>query len=315
MIDRNTGTRVGRRLYLGWDVGGWLGKTDRLAAFVFGHSGALLRRISGKTVSLWKEFDGRKWTLEKFIRLLDPQFTLDRFDRVVLAIDVPLGMPQRFIRAVTSEISKVPEPEYNVERLLDARLAFRVTDRLIAKRFDVKPLSPSLDRLTNNGSKARAACAEFIRELPRMAVPPFRKDEPGQTRFVAIEVNPDVWWSEKWINFTSSCISESERAGDALNASTCALNALWYDLAVTGIAQGRFPLLPPVDPVATPESEIVAKILRPENLDEYDPEATPGDRDAILQEGWIYAPDLERVAAAPPAPAPESPGGSESPAP
>jgi hypothetical protein len=296
MFDRDTGTRVGRRLYLGWDVGGWLGKTDGLAAYVFGHSGSLLRAIPGRTVSLWKEFEGRKWTLEKFIRLLDPQLNLDRFDRVVLAIDAPLGMPQRFVRAVTSEIAKVPEPEYNVEKLAESRLAFRVTDRLIAKRFDVKPLSPSLDRATNNGSKARAACAEFIRELPKMAVPPFRKDEPGVTRFVAIEVNPDVWWSEKWINFSSQCIPEAERRGDARDAATCALNALWYDIAVSGIPSKRFPLLPPVDPVATPAPEIVAKILRPESYGEYEPEETPGDRDAIQQEGWIYAPDLERIA-------------------
>jgi len=311
MSERDTGTRVGRRLYLGWDVGGWLGKTDGLAAFIFGHGGTLLRRIPGKTVSLWKEYDGRKWTLEKFIRLLDPQLLLDRFDRVVLAIDAPLGLPQRFIRAVTSEISKVPEPEYNVEKIMEARLAFRVTDRLVARRFDVKPLSPSLDRATNNGSKARAACAEFIRELPKMAVPPFRKDEPGQTRFVAIEVNPDVWWSEKWINFTSSCISEKEREGDAGDAVTCALNALWYDIAASGLAKGRFPLLPPVDPVATPAPEVMPKNLLPENLGEYDSEATPGDRDAILQEGWIYAPDLERVAVAPLAAPPPPPGSPE----
>src|SRR5204862_529066 len=114
MIDRETGTRVGRRLYLGWDVGGWLGKTDGLAAFVFGHAGSLLSRIPGITVGLWEEFAGKRWSLEKMIRLLDPQLTLDRFDRVVIGIDAPLGLPVRYLRAVTAEIAKVPEPEYAI---------------------------------------------------------------------------------------------------------------------------------------------------------------------------------------------------------
>lgn len=295
-FERDTSTRVGRRLYLGWDVGGWLGKTDGLAAYVFGHSGGLLRRIPGKTVSLWKEFDGKKWSLEKLVRILDPQLTLDRFDRVVLAIDAPLGMPQRYVRSLQADIAHVPEPEYGIERLLDSRLAYRVTDRLVASRFDLKPLSPCMDRLTNNASKARAACAEFIRESPRFAVPPFRKDEPGATRFVAIEAYPAVWWTEKWINFTSSCIPEAERGtdGNIQDAATCALNAVWYDLSVSGIVRDRFPLRPPADPGDTPAPEIPARCLVPENLAEYDGGATPEDRDAVLQEGWIYAPDLGR---------------------
>lgn len=296
MIDRETGTRVGRRLYIGWDVGGWLGKTDGLAAFTFGHSGTLLRQIPGRTVSLWKELEGQRWSLERLLRLLDPMATLDRFDRVVLAVNAPLGVPARFTQAIQSDIARVPEPEYALERFADWRLAYRVTDRLVAKRFDVKPLSPSLDRLTNNGTKARAAIAEFIRENPKMAVPPFRPDVPGQTRMAAIEVHPAVWWSEKWINFTSACIPESQRGDDAnaLDATVCALNAVWYDVAASGIARGRFPLLPPVDPGATPAPEIVAKNMTPDLLREYEPEATEEDRAAIAQEGWIWAPDLLR---------------------
>lgn len=296
MIDRETGTRVGRRLYIGWDVGGWLGKTDGLAGYVFGHSGAMLRRIPGKTVSLWKELEGQRWSLERFIRLLDPQLTLDRFDRVVVAIDAPFGMPARFIRSIQSDIAKVPEPEYASDKVSDWRLAYRVTDRLVAKRFDVKLQSPCLDRLTNNMTKVRAALAEFIRENPKMAAPPFRPDVPGVTRIAAIEVVPAVWWSEKWINFTSSCIPESHRGDDkdALDASVCALNALWYDLAVTGITKGRFPLLPPIDPGTTPAPEVIPKNLVPESLAEYEPESTAEDREAIAQEGWIQAPDLVR---------------------
>lgn len=261
MIDRETGTRVGRRLYIGWDVGGWLGKTDGLAAYTFGHSGTLLRHIPGRTVSLWKELEGQRWSLERLLRLLDPMATLDRFDRVVLAVNAPLGVPARFTQAIQSDIARVPEPEYALERFADWRLAYRVTDRLVAKRFDVKPLSPSLDRLTNNGTKARAAIAEFI-----------------------------------WINFTSACIPESQRGEDAnaLDATVCALNAVWYDVAATGIARGRFPLLPPVDPGATPAPEIVAKNMTPDLLREYEPEASEEDRAAIAQEGWIWAPDLLR---------------------
>jgi hypothetical protein len=114
-LSRDTGTRVGRRLYVGWDVGGWLGKTDGLAAFVSGHGGGAVRRVPGQTVSLWKELGGSKWSLERFVRLVDPQSTLDRFDRVVLAIDAPLGMPARFTQGVSCEIGQVPPPEYAYE--------------------------------------------------------------------------------------------------------------------------------------------------------------------------------------------------------
>jgi hypothetical protein len=171
-----------------------------------------------------------------------------------------------------------------------------VTDRVVAKRFDVRPMSPCLDRLTNNATKARAAVAEFLRENPKMAVPPFRPDVPGSTRFVAIEAYPAVWWSEKWINLTSACLPEAAKLEDrnARDALTCALNAGWYDWAVSGMAGRRFPLLPPLDPAATPSPEILPRNLEPERLAEYDSEAAEEDREAIGREGWIYAPDAAR---------------------
>ena len=120
MIDRDTGTRIGRRLYLGWDVGGWMGKTDCFAAYVLGHGGSLMRRIQGQSFSLMKDFGEKKWTLENFARLLDPQIMMDRFDRVVLGIHAPLGLPARYLKSVQSGFANVPAPEYGLTQLLDA---------------------------------------------------------------------------------------------------------------------------------------------------------------------------------------------------
>lgn len=292
MFDRETGTRIGRRLYLGWEVGGWLGKADGFAAYVLGHGGSAPRRLHGRTVSIAKDLDGKRWSLENFARLLDPQLSLERFERVVLGINAPLGMPARFMRAFSSTIAQVPEPEYGIEKVMESRVAYRVTDRLVADRFEIKVASPCLDRLTNNSWKARAACAEFLRQEPRFAVPPFTRDNPATTRCVAIETNPETWWSKKWINFSSSSIQPDEWKDDdhVRDAATCAMNALWYDLSVSTLPATRFPLHPAPGPEDTPAPAIPAQCLVPENLAEYDPSATAEDREAIANEGWIYAP-------------------------
>ena len=73
---------------------------------------------------------------------------------VVAGIDAPLGFPADF-RALLLDPAAPPPAPHPGGACLDNRLAFRETDREIARRFPTKPpLSVSLDKLSNPATVA-----------------------------------------------------------------------------------------------------------------------------------------------------------------
>jgi hypothetical protein len=93
---------------------------------------------------------------------VEPLF--DAVERVVLAVDAPLGFPQEFVRSASAHIGSVrPMKGGPSEPFINNRLAFRETDRFVFEMVRKRPLSPSLDSLANNVTKARATLREATR--------------------------------------------------------------------------------------------------------------------------------------------------------
>jgi len=146
---------------IGWDAGSWLcsGRSqDALVAI----------SVSGKGIKpIGKPFVGRL-SVGKHARSVQKILTLLRVQvkkaiPVVICVDAALGLPLKAQRLFNHRYLRqtfVPPPERNH---LDNTFLFRVTDRFIAKRFGVKPLSVIGDRMGNPSSKALAAVSSLAR--------------------------------------------------------------------------------------------------------------------------------------------------------
>jgi len=218
-------------VYIGWDVGGWEGEADGLAALAWAGDGFL--RPLGRPVRL-----GLKPLL------CSSQFSVDtllecchagrEWERAVIAIDANLGWPLEFAALVSGNWT--PATQYLPAadgREIDNAFAFRFCDRVIHRLCGKKPLSATFDRLGNNCTKAMVGCRLLTAsECARVAV---AAGSPGPVTL--IEAYPALW--KTGARKASPPLDEAAAAlaqchlpppgSDQADALLCALTAACYD--------------------------------------------------------------------------------------
>ncbi len=181
---------------VGWDVGGWRGKSQALAIACWtpgqhhldwsspgcgvSQPFSLVKAGGLSLKALVGQVSGASWALVSATSA-----------RVVVAIDAPLGFPEAFVRFVSNPTAQELPTTHG-----ENRLAFRGTDRFVMQEYQsvlgTRPFSASLDALTHVGTVALAAVAA-LREAGYRLLP---QDESvsegarGRTRREAIEVYP-----------------------------------------------------------------------------------------------------------------------------
>jgi hypothetical protein len=158
---------------IGWDVGGWHGSGN--AVVVLRWAGGRMERVGAGCERLPRSVP----TLADFEAIVACR-------SVVVGIDAPLGLPTDY-RALVSNgtFTGCPDP---TAPFLENRLAFRETDRAIARRFPSKaPLSASFDKLGNPATVAMLYASAWTRGAgPRVG----RESSSGGDVPVVLEVYP-----------------------------------------------------------------------------------------------------------------------------
>lgn len=227
-------------LAIGWDVGGWAGKKQGLAAFIVRPGRTpelvappLVRRIGAHKGGI---------RLADFVALagVDTAAAIEDL-RLVIAIDAPLGFPKAFRDLLGGN----PEAGWRGGRQLENPYALRETDRHIEARFKL-PLSAPFDKLGNNATVAMHHVARW-RVEDGLQVPPF--DRPDGHQPAAIEVYPAIvrqsptgsrpdWYRE----LAGEWATRSDDAGDAV---VCAALALaWAHPYEWGLPRLQGPTVP-----------------------------------------------------------------------
>lgn len=250
-------------LAVGWDVGGWCGNKQAVAALRWDGGRA---DWLGKACCFTLADLPDDWGLNQLLRRAwkdGPEDALRHY-QVVLAIDAPLGFPTEFSDLLAG---RTPGPFAPDGREINNRLAYRETDRHVFTTFNKKPLSASFDKLGNNATVAMVHTRR-LRQQNELRVPPF--DEPDDSIATGIEVYPALVKQKRKRGDTeplpcNASVNEllppgSQPGSDECDACICALMALAYGHA------GRIPGLPRIEPVPPPLTE------------------------TIRREGWIYYP-------------------------
>lgn len=240
-----------RIAYLGWDVGAWhcdSGRSrDALVLLELEDGG--LRRLGTpywgnlrETIALGTP----QAVLKELLRHVDPQ--AGPFDRLVIAIDTPLGWPEAYqallhgkrAPAVPEEMAKNP-------------LLFRYTERWLsvnAKRFQSKkgrksPLSAVNDMIGSQSTKGLALLAALGLRVDDEGV---WHGNVGETQVVAIEAYPAPCRGSSSLRRVRRVVSPrlNKPNADKKDALTCALVGAMYDSDVRELAK---------PPVALPPDE------------------------------------------------------------
>jgi predicted nuclease with RNAse H fold len=239
-------------LAIGWDVGGWMGVKHGWPICEVRDDGTLHWPFSPVELGIGPtgEFD-----LDEIIRRLSGSngMTVDG-QRVVVAVDAPLGFPAQFRRLLCGETVEFVFPDREIE----SELAYRETDRNVHDRLGKKPLSAAFDKLGNNATVAMVH-AQRWRERHGFSVPPLT--EVGDLGRVIIEVYPALAKDPRTgeaRGVLARLIPPDVKSGtDAYDAAICALHAAKF-----GSGQA-LRVLPP--------------LVGPERVTE-----------AMAEEGWIY---------------------------
>lgn len=131
-------------LSIGWDVGGWQGKNHGFALMKINSNRKPV--IIGKPITLKipnsQKQSGGLFELEKVVEEAGGG-QLSDYEKVVVAVDAPLGLPSAFKKFIndTDYIERRPGIE------IDNPLAYRLTERDIYKTVGKKPLSAPFGRL------------------------------------------------------------------------------------------------------------------------------------------------------------------------
>jgi hypothetical protein len=260
-------------LCIGWDVGGWMGRKQGVAITEWSPDSI---RYLGKPNS-FRLPAAALLTPADLLELggVDPGQL--EHQRAVLAVDAPLGFPERFRALVGSWPSPKDSDELMVTRPareIDNPHAYRATDRHIFEHFSSgaagqkKPLSATFDRLGNNATVALEH-AQFWRQKHSVAVLPF--DSPSGAHTIVFEAYPalvkarlnakDAGLDPAFASHFPQPPADLVPGSDELDALICSLFAVC--LAADG-AQG------------------IPRLVGP-----------PDRHEAPHQEGWIYYPAIE----------------------
>lgn len=134
---------------IGWDVGGWLGTKQAVAAITIEPDGAWRHVGNACRFSVPMIVDHGVLAL---LRVAWPEAPADVLEthRTVIAIDAPLSFPAAFTRLLAGE-----HPErIHWSKEIENPLAYRACDRYLAAEHKKKPLSASFDKLGNNATVA-----------------------------------------------------------------------------------------------------------------------------------------------------------------
>jgi len=207
-------------LALGWDVGGWMGAKHGWAMCTLTEDGRI--EWPSPPVELRIGPTGGFDLGEIVRRLSGSNEPMGAGQRVVLAIDAPLGFPIQFRKLLDGERVELPFPT----REIDSELAYRETDRHVHATLGKKPLSASFDKLGNNASVAMVHVRRWC-EADGFSVRPLT-DEGASDREI-IEVYPALAKdprSREAKGRLSALLPPEVRSGtDAYDAAICALHA------------------------------------------------------------------------------------------
>jgi len=198
--------------------------------------------------------------------------------RAVIAVDAPLGFPERFRSLVGSWPNPKDSGELMVtrpDREIDNPHAYRATDRHIYQHFSgasagqKKPLSATFDRLGNNATVALEH-AQFWRQNHSVAVLPF--DPLGAAQTLVFEAYPALVKAR-------------------LNAKEAGLDPAF----ARHFPQPPADLVPGSDELDALICSLFAVCLAADGSTGIPRLVGPPDRaDAPKHEGWIYYPAIER---------------------
>lgn len=239
-----------RAVYIGWDVGGWEGEADGVAALRWADEGFL--RPAGRPVCLGLKslLCSSRFSVDA---LLDCCGAAGPWERAVIGIDANLGWPLEFLELVSG--SPTPGAQYLPaagEREIDNALAFRSCDRVIHRLCGKKPLSATFDRLGNNCTKAMVGC-RLLAASDGAAIA-VMAGAPG--RATVVEAYPALW--KTGARKASPLLPEAASAlagchlpapgSDEADALLCALTAACYDNQARSLGRPLPALLFPEDP-------------------------------------------------------------------
>ena len=252
-------------LGIGWDVRGWLGKQQAVAAVTW--SGTELRWLGKPHLFDITALHHSRGSLRDFIRLAWPDASDDvlQTHRVVVAIDAPLGFPAAFRELLVGETSfeRPLGPE------IENRFAYRDTDRHIYGTFRKKPLSASFDKLGNVATVAIWHARRWSQE-PNVRIVPIQAAQ--DTDHAIIEVYPALAKPSRLsachLPFGALLPSDVPLGTDEYDAAICAVLALSFGM------NGTEPSLP--------------LLVHPHGV----------SADDLTTEGWIYYAEAEWFTAA-----------------
>ncbi|WP_349407357.1 hypothetical protein [Pseudalkalibacillus sp. SCS-8] len=214
---------MAKRLGIGWDVGGWMGTKQGIAAAYFDSSTDTFSWIGQPRNTNIKHH--KEWSPEGIIDALDSSVSLDDFEDIVVAIDASLGFPLKFQQLVNmskSELDIPPKEIYNP-------FAYRETERHIFEKFNKKPLSATFDKLGNNTTLALSYALSWTANHDFKIIP--QQGSNDESRSI-IEVYPALI-KESEQGFKKEGLldlipADLPKKSDAYDASICALLALLF---------------------------------------------------------------------------------------
>ncbi|CDX02977.1 Hypothetical protein DPCES_3090 [Desulfitobacterium hafniense] len=244
---------VKRIIGIGWDVGGWAGDKQGIAAVQWNLDSDTIdwigipRQISIPIGSMITP----NYIVSQITESSNPDF--DNESQVIIGVDAPLGYPTDFLKLLSGNLSNFTRPQ----REIDNSLAYRETDKHIFNEFNKKPLSHVFDKLGNNSTVA-ITHIQYWQDYG-YSIHPRNKSVNDQK--VIIEVYPALVKSSRSSEakdpIKQLLPSNLQTGTDAYDAAICAIMAIAYG------AEGRLRNIP--------------KLIEPPTISE-----------AIMAEGWIY---------------------------
>jgi hypothetical protein len=213
---------------IGWDVGGWLGNHQAVAMVRVGDDGSV--KWLGRPTRFRLNALRGVLTPKGLIDLVGGDPALLELERVVVAIDAPLGFPAAFCDFVAGwpfgSDTQVPDSQAR-DKEIDNPLAYRATDQHVEARFQKKPISAPFDKLGNCATVAMAHVRSWRTEHGFKVLP---MDAQGEREI--IEVYPALVkanltggkgtgvadWFKRWMGTPPAANEPS----DELDAAICA---------------------------------------------------------------------------------------------
>ncbi len=208
-------------LGIGWDVGGWMGSKQGIAAATFDLDTQKFAWIgTPRNTNLKKH---KHWTPESIVETLNPMISVEDFDEVTIGMDASLGFPISYKKLVNQEVQDIKVPSKEIQN----PYAYRDTERHIFEKFGKKPLSAPFDKLGNNTTLALSFALKWYREEGFKMIP---QQGDKSNKHVMIEVYPALVKTMEQTFIKEEILqlipSEVNPRSDAYDAAICSILAL-----------------------------------------------------------------------------------------